>query len=53
MKGLYVSTTDMRRSFQQMESSDGGIVPGLQVVKYIFYFGTTRFFCHDSAQNGV
>ena len=29
MKGLYVNTTDMSRSLQQMESSDGGIIPGL------------------------
>ena len=39
MKGLYVNTTDMRRSFQQMDSSDGGIIPGLQAVKCILYFG--------------
>ena len=39
MKGLYVNTTDMSRSLQQMESSDGGIIPGLQAVKCILYFG--------------
>ena len=51
MKRLY--TTDMRRSFQQVESSDGGIMPGLESVKYISYIGITRFCYHDSAQDGV
>ena len=53
MKGLYVNTTDMRRSFQQVETSDGGIILGLESVKYISYIGTTRFCRHDSAMDGV
>ena len=53
MKGLYVNTTDMRRSLQQVETSDGGIILGLESVKYISYIGTTRFCCHDSAMDGV
>ena len=53
MKGLYVNTTDMRRSFQQVETSDGGIILGLESVKYISYIGTTRFCRYDSALDGV
>ena len=42
-----MNTTDMRRSFQQMESSDGGTIPGLQAIKCIYNFGE-RIGCeHD------
>ena len=53
MKGCCVDMTDMRTSFGQMEGKDGGIIPGLQAAKYTFYYGTTVFCDHGSAQDGV
>ena len=43
----------MRRSFEKMEGNDGGIIPGLQVAKYTFYYGTTVFCDYGSVQEGV
>ena len=53
MKGLRVNTTDMRRSFAQMEGKGGGNIPGLQATKYTFYDDTTVIFDHGSVQDGV
>jgi len=53
MKGLCVNTTDMRRSFAQMEGKGGGNIPGLQATKYTFYDGTSVIFDHGSVQDGV
>ena len=47
MKGLYVNTTERRRSFQQIESSDGGNIPGLHAVKCILYLGGRIVSEHD------
>ena len=47
MKGLCVNTTDMRRSFAQMEGKDGGNIPGLQATKSSDKIHFLRwYFCH-------